>query len=230
MKNTSECRSLIETIEDPSLIEEIADPRMDLAAQMERDPEGHFHATIAGDRRLPPWFGSEEGSRPELPLRERVFRTIVDRVIGQRAENLELRHNWFDRQIEFIKWMPDFTPQDHDEKIALVTLTPLTLYQWPDEQGWLPHGEGTLDFLVSRFAAHGEEDSVEKRQYREVKDAWMTVNRMCSIVSQGAATDEQLEEYEAALRIADPDGWAETYELAKDMRKPMTALMDEIGV
>lgn len=213
-----------------SLIREIQDPREDLVKQMERDPEGHFHATIAGDRRLPPWFGSEDGCRPELPLRERLYRTIQERVIGQRAEALELMHNWFDRQIEFIKWMPDFTPQDHDEKIALVTFTPLTLYQWPDRQGWLPHGEGTMDFLVSNFAAHREEDTYEKAKYKAVKDAWVTVNRMCSIVSQGVATDEQLDEYEAALRIADPDGWAETYELAKDMRKPMVALMDEIGV
>jgi len=213
-----------------SPIKEIEDPREYLVKQMERDPEGHFHATIAGDRRLPPWFGSDDGSAPDLSLKERLYRTIVDRVIGQRPEDLELRHNWFDQQIEFVKWMPDFTPQDHDEKIALVTFTPLTLYQWPDRQGWLPHGEGTMDFLVSHFAAHGGEDAIEKAKYQAVKDAWITVNRMCSIISQGGATDLQLEEYEAALRIADPDGWAETYELAKDMRKPMTALMDEIGV
>jgi hypothetical protein len=208
---------------------EIEDPREYLVKQMERDPEGHFHATIAGDRRLPPWFGAEHGSAAPDDVADRVRRFIVERCVGQRPEEFEIRHNWFDRQMELIRWLPDFTPQDKAGKIALVTFTPLTLYQWADRQGWLPHGEGTLDFFWTCFAAHGE-DAVKKAKYQAVKEAWVTVNRLCSIVSQGVATGEQLDEYEAALRIADPDGWAETYELAKDMRRPMGALMDELGV
>lgn len=209
----------------------VADPRHNLIEDMARDPEGHFHRSIGGDRRLPPWFGSDQGSLPPLEYQERLFAFLRDRCVGQPPTEFDIRHNWFDRQIEFMRWIPDFEPQDHDEKIALVTWTPLTLQVWPETQGWFPGGATPLfDYLWRCFLGHDAATTREQVKKKEIQEAQIIVGRLSSLVSQGVATDEQLEEYEHYLKVADPDGWQSSYELAEEMRAPTVAMMDEFGI
>ena len=207
------------------------DPRADLLKDMERDPEGHFHTTISGDRRLPPWFGSAAGSAGPADIQERVYRFIRDRCESQDPNEYELRHNWYDRQFEFLRWLPDFDYQDVAQKIALVTWTPLTLDIWPDRQGWLPGGEALFDYIWRCFMTSDDRgDSAERLKYLAVKEAWKHVNAMSSMVASASATDAQLEEYEHWLHVADPDGWAESYELAKEMKPFLDEKAEELGI
>ncbi|MCP4901244.1 MAG: hypothetical protein GY906_30105 [bacterium] len=206
------------------------DPRADLMKDIERDPEGHFHRSISGDRRLPPWFGSDQGSRPPSDVRDRVSSFMGDRVVGQDPAHFEVRHNWYDEQMEFIRWMPDFEYLTGDGKIALITWTPLTLEAWPARQGWLPGGEALFDFLWKHFMAHDPKDTPERQRYEAVKEAWVHVKRLSSRIAHGEASDGELEEFEHWLQIADPDGWAESYELAKEMKPIMGKMADELGV
>jgi len=206
------------------------DPRMDLATAIQRDPEGHFHKSIGGDRRLPPWFGSDQGSLPPHEVQDRLSRFLTDRCYAQPAGEFDIRHNWFDRQFEFMRWIPDFEEQDRDGKISLVTWSPLTLQVWPEAQGWLPGGEALFDYIYRCFLGN-DADTQRERAAREAKqEAEIHVGRLSSLVSQGVATDAQLEEYEHYLKIADPDGWQATYELADEMRRPTVEMMDELGI
>lgn len=206
------------------------DPRADLYEDMARDPEGHFHKNIGGDRRLPPWFGSEFGSAAPGDIQRRVHRFLADRCVGQPPDEFDIRHNWYDRQFEFSRWVPDFEEQDHDGRVVLVTWTPLCLYAWPEAQGWLPGGEALFDYLWECFLGSDADTRRRDRKRKEVEDAKIHVARMSSLISQGEATDAQLEEYEHYLQIADPAGWQATAELADEMRKPTIAMMDELGI
>ncbi|KKL65677.1 hypothetical protein LCGC14_2152600 [marine sediment metagenome] len=76
------------------------DPRADLIEDMARDMEGHFHRSIAGDRRLPPWFGSESGSQAPPEMIERLHRFINERCVAQPAAEYDIRHNWFDNMMD----------------------------------------------------------------------------------------------------------------------------------
>lgn len=208
----------------------VADARANLAQDMERDPEGHFFGHIGGDRRLPPWFGSDAGSLPPTDFQERLYTFIQDRCVGQPPDEFDIRHNWFDRQIEFSRWIPDWEPQDHDEKIALVTWSPLALQVWPETQGWFPGGEALLDYIWECFMSSDAVNLRKKRKAAELEEAKFHVAQMSSLVSQGEATDAQLEEYDHYLQLADPDGWQTHHELAAEMRKPMLSMMDEFGI
>jgi hypothetical protein len=206
------------------------DPRLDVLADMARDPEGHFHSHISGDRRLPPWFGSDEGSLPPVDIRDRLYRFIDERCPGQVAGEYDIRHNWVDRQFEFCRWIPDWEVQDDAGRIALVTWTPLTLQVWDDPQGWLPGGEALFDYLWRCLLTNDADTRREKTQRAELAHAEEMIGRMSSLVSQGVATEAQLEEYEHYLKIADPQGWQTTYELAEEMQKPTRAVLDELGI
>lgn len=206
------------------------DPRADVLDDMARDPEGHFHRHIGGDRRLPPWFGSDEESLPPADYRERLHRFIADRCPGQPPGEFEIRHNWYDRQMEFCRWIPDWEIQDRDGRVALLTWTPLALQVWPEGKGWLPGGEALFDYLWECFLTNDAEDRRKKRKQDELKDAKLHVARWSSLISQGEASDAQLEEYEHYLKIADPQGWQEAFALADEMKKPTIAMMDEFGI
>jgi hypothetical protein len=206
------------------------DPRADLIEDLARDPEGHFHQSIDGDRRLPPWFGSASGSQAPEEITDRLYRFIEERCTGQPPAEYDLRHNWFDRQIEFIRWIPDFESCDRDEKIALITWTPLTLKDWRDRAGWLPGGEALFDYLWLCFMTNDADLRRQERHAKEREDARVYVQAHCSRVSQGVATEEELDEYEHQLRIADPEQWAESHELAKDLVPILKKEMDELGI
>ncbi len=208
----------------------VNDPRSDLLVDMARDPEGDFHKAIAGDRRLPPWFGSEDDSLPPIDIQGRVFRFIQDRCPGQVPAEWELRHNWYDRQIEFVRWLPDFTAQDDDNHVALVTWTPLDLRVWDDSQGWLPGGEVLFDYLWRCFLTNDADTRREDQQAREIEYAKKFIGALSSAVSQGVATNEELEEYELQLKIADPDGEAESLQLANDMIPFLKRKMKDLGI
>lgn len=206
------------------------DPRADLMVDMARDMEGHFHRSIGGDRRLPPWFGSDSGSQAPPEILERLHRFIQERCIAQEPAEYDLRHNWFDKTMEFIRWIPDFESCDKAEKIALVTWTPLTLLDWRDSVGWLPGGEALFDHLWRCFLTNDADTQRDRHKLRQIEEAKLYVQQLCSKVSQGIATDAELEEYEYQLRIAEPDEWAESDQLAKDMIPFLKKRMDELGI
>ena len=206
------------------------DPRADLQLDLARDPEGHFHQSIAGDRRLPPWFGSESGSQPPVEIRDRLYRFIDERCLAQPAGEYEIRHNWFDEQMEFIRWILDFESCDYQQRVAVVTWTPLTLLEWRDSNGWLPGGEALFDYIWRSFLTNDADTRRERQQQKEREEAKRYVMLLCSKVSQGVATDEELDEYEHQLRIAEPEQWAESIELAKDMIPFLKKEMDHLGI
>jgi len=206
------------------------DPRADLIEDMARDMEGHFHRSIAGDRRLPPWFGSESGSQAPPEMIERLHRFINERCVAQPAAEYDIRHNWFDNMMEFIRWIPDFESCDKAEKIALVTWTPLTLMEWRDSVGWLPGGEALFNYMWRCFLTNDADTHRARQKARELEQAKLYVQRMCSKVSQGVATEEELDEYEYQLRIAEPEEWAESDQLAKDMIPHLKRKMDKLGI
>lgn len=176
---------------------------------------------------MPPWYQTDWG--PGEHVQERLaafFRTIP----GQNPDEFELRYNWLSETIDLVRWLPSF--DEGDRAIDVVHYIPVDLDSWPAALGF----EYMLN--AATFARwRGSLQPIAPSEFRHIEaeargrhDARLEVMQLADLVRLGFATPEQVERYESALRITDPDGWQMTYDLADRMRKPMQRLADEQGV
>ena len=135
-------------------VEAVRDRRQDLIGDLERSKAGDNFRSLDGDRRLPLWYASGMSEAPP-DIAERLWH-FINRLEGKNPDDFELRHNWWQRTIDFVRWIPEF--EDQDGTTALVVRTPQELHNWPDAIGWLPGGDFMLDRLWSGFLGNADEE------------------------------------------------------------------------
>ena len=202
-------------------------PWEDLTDQIERDPDGHYWVSIAGDRRLPPWYASEEASAAPENVRE-VVRSFIEGIAGLNPEHFEVRHNWYASTFDFVRWLPEF--EEQSDQIALVTWAPIELDSWPAELGWTHLGPPLLAHWWRSFVHSGADLSDDEKKAREIRDAKREAMMLAQKVAQAAATPEEIERYEAALNVIEPQGDAEFRDAAAYYRDAIRRQLKELGL
>lgn len=210
----------------------VRDRRVDLVEDLERPQqiEELSYRSLDGDRRLPLWYASGMSEAPP-DIAERLSRFME--LSGKDPAQFELRHNWWMKTIDFVRWIPEF--EDQDGTTALVVRSPQDLHSWPDAIGWLPGGDFMLDLLWSGFIGNrdDERDAVKKRE-REVLEMELVVNRYAQAVAGAMATPAEIEAYEyarnelSALTGAADDSHGR--ELAEEVRPLFKQLGKELGI
>ncbi len=212
-------------------VEAVRDRRDDMVRDLETSSIGASARSLDGDRRLPLWYASGMSEAP-VDIAERLW-LFINRLEGKNPDDFELRHNWWQRTIDFVRWIPEF--EDQDGRTALVVRTPQELHTWPDAIGWLPGGDFMLDLLWSGFVgnADGEHAAVKQRQ-RDTLEMELIVNRYSAAVAGAMATSAEVEAYEyARSRLSyltgAPDD-SEGRELADEVRPLFQKLGKELGI
>lgn len=176
-------------------LEAVRDRREDLVHDLETSSVGDNFRSLDGDRRLPLWYASGMSEAPG-DIAERLWH-FINRLEGKNPDDFELRHNWWQHTIDFVRWIPEF--EDQDGRTALVIRTPQDLHSWPDAIGWLPGGDFMLDLLWSGFLGNADEEhAAAKQRARDTLEMELIVNRYAAAVSGAAATSAEVEAYEYA--------------------------------
>lgn len=211
----------------------VRDRRVDLLEDLSRDKviEELSYRSLGGDRRLPLWYASGMSEAPP-DIAERLWH-FINRLDGKNPDDFELRHNWWQRTIDFVRWIPEF--EDQDGTTALVVRSPLELHSWPDMIGWLPGGDFMLDLLWSGFLGSRDDKRDQmKARAREVLQMELVVNRYTQAVSHAVATAEEVEAYEYArnelTRLTGAPDDSAGRELADEARPLFKKIAKEIGI
>lgn len=210
----------------------VRDRRDDLREDLERPQEIEelSYRSLGGDRRLPLWYASGMSEAPpDIAERLRQFMELS----GKNPDEFELRHNWYDHEVDFVRWLPEF--EDQDGTTSLVIRVPQALHTWNDVIGWLPGGDFMLDLLWSGFVGNRDDryDKVKALQ-REALQMELVVNRYAQAVAGAVATPEEVEAYEYArkelVRLTGAGDDAEGREIADAARPLFKKLGKELGI
>lgn len=194
-----------------------------LLVDMEKDPEGR-HWSHDGDYRIPAWYAGTDIVTPPAYVEE-----ILRGVPGPKLELLDFRHNWPGRKVELVQWFRSWEP-DPATGIALCVLVPLAV-EVVEGESWAEVTPGK----VRSWVRHANWGITEAEQEAADKAANMvaarrTVMRLAEKISQGMATGEEREEYEAAVKVTDGAKHDELRERWKAMRSRAKKIAEDLGL
>jgi hypothetical protein len=200
---------------------------LQMMADMERDPDGHYWANLPGDRRLPPWYvGAPFGAMPDWARAK--LTAFLEGIAGLRPSLFDLFYNWVTDEFDFVRWIPSWEPQS--PWLGLMTWAPLALDSWSGDLGW----EGLTDRRLAKWRMAFIQSPADLRSAQaklaEYDEQMRTRMQLAPLVADGSATAEQREQYAAALAVTDGGSEAEYRDLADRLRKPMQDLATNSGL